>query len=387
MNELLFLLLPVAAASGWFLARRDFARRKSASGNLSSHYFKGLNFLLNEQPDKAIEVFIEMVTVDGETVETHLALGNLFRRRGEVDRAIRIHQNIIARPTLSRTQRALALYELGQDYMRAGLLDRAENLFAELIELGEYRGQSLQMLLEIYEQEKDWEKAIDIAQQLQRNNPGPMNELIAQYYCELAEQALNAQDRRQAGQMLKRALASDRQCVRASILQGDIAMQDGEFGKAIKHFKQVEQQGAEYLPEVLASLETCYRNTNSLDEYGAFLDSIQIRHGGIEPMLAKSLLLKDGKSNRAAAEYIIAQLRERPSVRGLYRLIEYHMEYTEGAARDNLRILYDLISKLLVARTAYKCIACGFEAKLLHWHCPSCKGWNTIKPVHDPVEA
>jgi len=387
MYELLFLLLPVAAASGWFLARRDFSRRKPASRDLSKHYFEGLNFLLNEEPDKAIEVFIEMVEVDGETVETHLALGNLFRRRGEVDRAIRIHQNIIARPTLSRSQRALALYELGQDYMSAGLLDRAENLFVELIELGEYRKQAQHMLLEIYEQEKDWQKAIDVAQQLQRSSSKPVGEVIAQYFCELAEQALANQDMRHAGQLLKRALASDHQCVRASILQGDIALQEGDCSRAIKSFKQVEHQGPEYLMEVLGPLETCYRNIGKLDDYAEFLDSVQARHGGIESMLAKSSLLKEVESNQAAASYIISQLRERPSVRGLDRLIEYHIENTEGAARDDLYILYDLIKKLLGTRASYKCSSCGFEAKSMHWHCPSCKCWNTIKPVQDPVES
>lgn len=386
MYELLFLLLPVAAATGWFLARRDFSSRTPSSKDLSSHYFKGLNFLLNEEPDKAIEVFIQMVEVDSETVETHLALGNLFRRRGEVDRAIRIHQNIIARPTLSRTQRALALYELGQDYMRAGLLDRAENLFSELIELGEYRKQSLRMLLEIYEQEKDWERAIDIAQQLLRAGEQPMREVIAQYYCELAQLALNKNDLHLAGKMLKHALASDRQCVRASILQGQIARQEGDCQKAIKCFKQVEQQGADYLPEVLESMEACYRSIDKLDEYAEFLDGIQQRHSGITPMLARSALLKEEQDNRVAAEYIISQLKDRPSVRGLDRLIEYHLERTEGPARDNLHILYGLIKKLLDKRASYKCASCGFEAKSMHWHCPSCKNWNSIKPVQDPVE-
>lgn len=386
MYELLFLLLPVAAASGWFLARRDFVRRKPASKDLSSDYFKGLNFLLNEEPDKAIEVFIEMVEVDNETVETHLALGNLFRRRGEVDRAIRIHQNIIARPTLNRVQRALALYELGQDYMRAGLLDRAENLFVESIELGEYRLQSLRLLLEIYEQEKDWDNAIEIARQIQHGSSNSMNEVIAQYYCELAEQALNEQKGQQAGQLLKRALASDRHCVRASILLGEIARSEADCQKAIKFFKQVEQQGAEYLSEVLGAMESCYREMNRLDEYESFLDDIQQRHGGIAPMLAKSALLKEKDSDRSAADYIISQLRERPSVRGLDRLLEYHIERTEGASRDNLYILYDLIKKLLGGRASYKCATCGFEAKSMHWHCPSCKSWNSIKPIQDPVE-
>jgi len=167
MLNLLWLLLPVAAASGWWVARHtelvSQARKKSS---LTSDYFKGLNYLVNEQPDKAIEVFIRVVEVDSETIETHLALGSLFRRRGEVDRAIRIHQNLIARPSLNREQRTQALLELGQDYMNAGLLDRAESLFLELVELDAHTVRALQLLADIYEQEKDWQACLDIVEQL-----------------------------------------------------------------------------------------------------------------------------------------------------------------------------------------------------------------------------
>jgi lipopolysaccharide biosynthesis regulator YciM len=164
VQELLLLLLPVAAASGWIAARRSQRQERGKCVNDTSPvYFRGLNHLLNEEPDKAIDAFVEMLEVDSDTVETHLALGNLFRRRGEVERAIRIHQNLIARPALTREQRAQALLELGQDYMRAGLLDRAENLFRELKDTRLHVRQALKNLLVIYEKERDWQACLDTA--------------------------------------------------------------------------------------------------------------------------------------------------------------------------------------------------------------------------------
>ena len=383
----LVVILPLAAASGWLVARRGM---KAASGakrpDLSSDYFRGLNFLLNEQPDKAIEVFIQMLEVDSETVETHLALGNLFRRRGEVDRAIRIHQNIIARPTLSREQRSLALYELGQDYMTAGLLDRAENLFQELIELGEYKAEALRQLLEVYEQEKDWQNAIEIARQYEFVAGVKTSAVIAHYYCECAEQAMQKNELRTARQMVKKALGVDKGCVRASLLMGQLDMLAGDCKSAIRAYRKVEEQDADYLSEVIEPLENCYRSANSLAEFKNYLGDLLQRYGGVTVMLSLASIIKQEQDERAATNFIIEELRKRPSVRGLERLVAYNMQGTEGAAKDNLYILNDLIKKLLGIKALYKCKSCGFEGKTLHWHCPSCKRWNTVKPIQDIVE-
>jgi len=388
MLELLALLLPVAAASGWFMARRSMRRNATPQHvDLSSDYFKGLNFLLNEQPDKAIEVFIQMLEVDSETVETHLALGNLFRRRGEVDRAIRIHQNIIARPTLNREQRSLALYELGQDYMRAGLLDRAENLFLELIELGEYMSEAQTQLLEIYEQEKDWDKAIDVARQYEFTTGVRTIAVVAHYYCECAEKLIQQRDYRAALKMVKKALKTDKHCVRASLLQGKIDESDDDYKSAIAAYRKVENQDADYLAEIIEPIEHCYRATNNLAEYNKYLAELLQRYGGVTIMLAMAAQLKQEQGERAAVHFIIGELRKRPSVRGLERLVDYHLQSTEGSARENMTILSDLIKKLLTTKSSYKCQSCGFEGKTLHWHCPSCKRWNTVKPIHDIVEA
>ena len=259
LMPLLFLLLPVAAICGWYAGRR-VSRKQSPRLPYTIHrdYFKGLNYLINEQPDKAVDVFIKLLEVDSDTVETHLALGSLFRRRGEVDRAIRIHQNLIARPQLAKQHRLHALSELGQDYLRAGVLDRAERLFLELVELGEGNQSSLRFLLRIYQQEKDWHKAIEIAHKLQTPSE-PMHSIIAQYYCELAEQMIKKGRVDQILNYLKRAQAIDHSCVRASLIRARLEYDTQRYKESIRCYKRVIDQDPDYISEIVAPLSECYQ--------------------------------------------------------------------------------------------------------------------------------
>jgi lipopolysaccharide biosynthesis regulator YciM len=382
----LFGLLPVAMLSGWWLGRRSTNKpAKTDQIAFSSDYFKGLNFLLNEQPDKAIDVFVKMLEVDSETVETHLALGNLFRRRGEGDRAIRIHQNLIARPTLSKAQRALALFELGQDYLRAGLLGRAESLFLELLGQGEYRAESMEKLLEIYQQEKDWQKAIDIATRFENLTNRNMGDLKAQFYCELGAHYRAKGDVKTAMKMAKKALASDRQCPRASFLLAEIEKSTGHCKAAVKSLKQVEKQDKRYISEVVAPLVECYRTMGKPHEAERYLNYLLEKYDGITPLLALVELVRQRDGERAASERIVNFLRERPSVKGLDRLIELNLANSNGPARENLLILKDLTRGLLEEKAAYRCKNCGYKSKVLRWNCPSCKKWGSIQPVHGVI--
>lgn len=384
MQELLWLLLPVAAFSGWWAARRSERRgRDCLNPELSSGYFQGLNYLLNEQPDKAIDVFIRMLEVNSETVETHLALGNLFRRRGEVDRAIHIHQNLIARPTLSARQRSHALLELGQDYMRAGLLDRAENLFGELVQEPDHSHAALQQLLVIYQQERDWDKAIQTARRLASTNGRDLNPVIAQFYCERAEEAMERGDEAEARQMLKRALAQDRGCVRASLLQGRMAREAGDCKGAIRAYRRVENQDIDFLPEVIRPLRECYQALGRPEDLQQWLEKVLHQYSGVSPVLALAELIVKTRGEAAGIAFITEQLRRRPSLRGLSWLINMNLSGAEeGPARDNLLILKGLTDRLLADKPVYRCHACGFPGKALHWQCPSCKEWNTVKPIH-----
>lgn len=378
----LFLLLPVAALSGWLLGRRDKPQTNRRPGHeLPLGYIKGLNYLLDEQPDKAIDVFIQMLDVNSETVETHLALGSLFRRRGEVDRAIRIHQNLIARPTLNTEQRMQALNELGQDYMRAGLLDRAEALYVELVESGPHTINALQQLIDIYQQEKDWEKAIESARKLAFRTGKSRDNVIAHYYCELAEQALRVNEPHKALKLVKKALATDHRCARASILEGDIEYQQGDIKSALRAYRRVEDQDAEYIPEILEQLTRCYRDANRVDEMIQYLREILARQGGISVMLTLAELLREREGDTAAAEFIATQLERRPSVRGMDRLIDLALQLIRGPGQEKLEVLKKVTTQLLVNNPVYKCDVCGFTGKTLHWQCPGCKSWNTVKPI------
>jgi lipopolysaccharide biosynthesis regulator YciM len=383
MQGLFWLLLPVAAFSGWLAARREQRRsRREPVRRLAPDYFKGINYLLNEQPDKAIEVFIKMLEVDSETVETHLALGNLFRKRGEVDRAIAIHQNLIARTNLTDEERTLALLELGIDFMKSGLLDRAEGLFNQVLGSGMYTRQALSNLVDIYQQEQDWPRAIDYARRLETARGKSLRQMISHFYCEQAEEGLRADDLQKARQHIQSAMDEDPRCVRASMLAAQVAQKDGDTEQAIRHYERIEHQDEEFLPEAIEPLGKCYAALGRSAEFFEYLNQLASRHRGITPVLAIAEMVAQRDGVTPAVEYLTAALRKRTSTRGLDRLIHYTLMHAEGKERDNLQLLKEFTSKLLENKSVYRCSNCGFMGRLLHWQCPGCKRWNSVKPIH-----
>jgi len=389
MIELLFLLLPVAAASGWLVARRSTGRRSSDSGNeRAPTFFRGLNYLLNEQPDKAIDVFLKLAEVDNETIETHLALGSLFRRRGEVDRAIRIHQNLIARTALSTAQRGFAQYELGRDYMLAGLFDRAEGLFRELVELDLQPKRALRGLIEIYQAEKEWPRCLEMAERLQRISDTPMRTEIAQYHCEMAEECLRAGETDHGRRHLLDAQAVDPDCIRASMLQAQMEMTAGDAETAALLYRRVAERGPRYLPALLPGLLECWRRLGRHRVAGD-LEALFRAHPSPPLMLELSDALEREQGSAAALSFLEEYLREHADLAGAERLLELRLRLGESAARGDATLL-DVIRHLLAMQAAYRCEHCGFEARALHWQCPSCKHWGSIKaaepyPISDPA--
>ncbi|MHB8535688.1 MAG: lipopolysaccharide assembly protein LapB [Sulfuricaulis sp.] len=381
--ELLWLLLPLAAASGWLAARFEQKRQARRTFDLPSAYFKGLNFLLNEQPDKAIEVFIRVLEVNSETVETHLALGNLFRRRGEVERAIRIHQNLIARPTLDRDQRSHALLELGQDYFKAGLFDRAENLFLELAEIRVHSEQALKLLLHIYQQEKEWDKAIAVTRKLARVSGKDMDEMIAQFYCELADQDFTRKDYPAARERLKQALQADDKCVRASMRLGDIDAQQEKYRRAIDDWKRIEEQDVHYLGEVAERIADGFRKLNDEEGLYEYFRATLQRHGGVSLALTFADIIGSREGVETAEKFVVDWLRRSPNVHGLHKLLELNLLRAPSSARNDLMLLKGIIEELRAQHLGYACGQCGFSGKTLHWLCPGCSRWNTIKPVRE----
>ena len=382
LEYLLLLLLPVAVYLGWWLAR-TLERRSSNKRNrlFSNQYFQGLNYLLNEQPDKAIQVFLELAEVNQDTVETHMALGSLFRRRGEVDRAIRFHQNIIAKPGLGAEQRTQALLELGEDYMRAGLLDRAERLFAELIETDAHTPSALRSLLEIYQQEKDWEKALEQAQRLEQVSGEHMGDVMAQFCCEMAEAALLENDREGARRQLKQARRHDPRCIRARFILAGISSQDGDDSTALGLYEEIAELDPDYIPEFLEPyLELAekagerQRARNKLDEWAA-------NYKGISLVLKLTDFLIEEQGEAASGRYLVETLNSKPSVRGLDHLIELKADgHLDAESSDD--ILRAVTTRLMSRQPAYRCNHCGFSGHTHHWQCPSCRKWSTTKKIH-----
>ena len=378
MLQWLFLLLPVAALSGWLLARKHYRRPVHNTNRVfNPEYFKGLNYLLNEQPDKAIDVFIGLLEVNSETVETHLALANLFRRRGETERAIRIHQNLIARPSLHGEQRLQAMVELGLDYMHAGVLDRAEHLFLELLQQPHPHPEAAKQLMRIYQQEKNWPRAIEMGKIIDAGKAGQVKPLIAQFYCELAEQHI-PHARHEAFTLLKHALHQDANCVRASLLQARLYLDTKQPRKVLQALQKIEQQNPRLLSEALDYWFQAYQQLGDLPTFRTHLTRLLERQPNMTSariMLTK--VVKELESPQAAQLLLYEQLHQHPSVEGLHTLINLG---------ENQQIalvpLIDKITKAMVEKgDRYTCQNCGFSGKSMHWLCPGCANWGTVHPT------
>ena len=330
MQALLWLLLPIAAASGWWMARYGAIKEKNRSrAMLNSAYGQGLNYLLNEQTDKASEVLIRMVEVDPDTVELHLALGSLFRQRGEVDHAIAVHQNIIDRSRLSKALHNQASLELGRDFLKAGLLDRAEGLFLDLLERNEYEKVVCRYLIDIYQQVKEWEKALEIGERLVSLDSGSWKQLQAQYHCELGDAALRLRDLDLALTEAEKAWIKDPDCVRASLLMGYVHRLKGDYDSALEAYCYVEKQNPCLMPEVAGEIQNCYNRLGQGKSWEDYLNGLVERHSSLEYL------------------------------------------------RKNQQQLHSSLLK----RLRYRCDACGFTSRKLFWQCPGCQSWISVKPL------
>ena len=373
------LALPLFFGLGWFAARVDIKQLLSESRMLPLSYFKGLNFLLNEQPDKAIEAFIEVVKVDPQTIELHFALGGLFRRRGEVERAIRMHQNLVERPDLAAEQKLAALFELAQDYFKAGLLDRAEELFLKL-EGTSYAEQALRFLLEIYEQEKDWNKAIEIAGKLETVTGRSHQKEIANFRCELALNELMHSRPEAARPHLAQALAHHRLCVRANLLLGDLEIAAKHPQAAIEAWKRIETQNPKYLALVAERIFNAYKQMGKLEEGVNLLRGYLAKYPSLDLLNVVFQGMLESQGTEPAYRLARDELRRMPTLLGLDKLLEAQMlEAPPDRSRD-LELVKELVNQHTRSLAMYKCDVCGFRARQYYWHCPGCAEWETYSP-------
>jgi len=375
---------PLFFVLGWLAARVDIRQLVRDSRALPSSYFKGLNFLLNEQPDKAIEAFVEVVKVDPETVELHFALGSLFRRRGEYERAIRMHRHLLERADLGAEQRAAALFEIGQDYLKAGILDRAEEVFLKLSDsarAGAHLAECRRFLLEIYQQEKDWEKAAAMAARLERETGQSHAREKAHFLCEKAAGEATHSRPKAARELLELALETDRKSVRASLQLGDLARAAGELERAIGSWKRIEAQNPAYLALAAQRLLDAHREAGRLEEGLRLLAGYLERYPSLDLLDAVFQSTLEAKGAEAAHKLVREELRRNPTLLGLDRLLEAQIVGATGAdQRRDLELMRNLVHEHTRRLARYRCENCGFKARQFHWLCPACAGWETYPP-------
>jgi lipopolysaccharide biosynthesis regulator YciM len=378
--ELWFLLgIPVFFGLGWIAARVDIRQLLSESRSLPRGYFKGLNFLLNEQPDKAIDAFIEIVRLDPETADMHFALGNLFRRRGETERAIRVHQNLLSRPDLPQEQQVHALYELGQDYLKAGLLDRAEETFDRLVDT-QFSVQARRALLEIFQREKEWVRAIDAALALQEAGAGGRQREIAQFYCELAQDELVHVHSAAAMALLEKALSTDRKSVRATMLIGDAHAAEGNIEEALLSWRRVEQQSVPHVALVAQRLMDGYRSVGRAQEGVNLLKSYLAEASSIDllEVVFKAVIELDGVE--VANQIVSDELRRTPTLLGLDKMLESRLMTAPPEMLPELSLVKNLVHGYAQKLARYQCSHCGFKARQFYWQCPGCNQWESYAP-------
>jgi len=372
----LFLLL---AAAGWAMGRFGERDEEDEPPPLNIDYLKGLNFLLNEQTDQALEHFLKMVRVDDKTIETHFALGSLFRRRGEVDRAIRVHQNIIARPDLGSEQRDQALYSLAKDYLAAGLLDRAEKLFARLAQGSRYQVQALGALCGIYEQERDWDKAIDAGKRLEVIGGKSLALQIAHYYCELSEAAVAAGDYASARQYVKKAQAGRPRTMRGALTRAHIARDTEDSKTALKLYHRIIDENTYLIAEALPEIVSIYTRENKVAELEDALKSLLAKHPERKSLVAYTAIVNNIGGIPVIDDCVEQYMLDEPTLGEFVDLQRLSSEQdADGAAFAKVR---GALSKLASSTPRYQCQECGFSSQRLLWQCPSCRDWETQRPA------
>jgi lipopolysaccharide biosynthesis regulator YciM len=377
-------LLIIAAASGFaFKVYSD--RDRDLPTRISADYIRGLNLVLSRKTDEALELFVQMAKVDDETLETHFALGHLFRRRGEVERAIRVHENLLARPNLSETQRHQAAFSLAEDYLGAGLYDRAEDKLGELVESPTLAESALEKLVYIYEREKEWLKAIEAQRKLEMFRGARSNQ-VAHYYCELADQARAAGDRELARTHLKATIRSESGQLRGTLIRAALAQEEGAFTEAIGLYEQIIEKDRYFISEVLAQVIQCYRSIDKLPYFEAKVAKWLERDPTLRRDFAYAAIVGDLTSSDALAGCVESFVLGNEVLSQLVNGAELETLSPELRRRAIERITQGL-RQIAMSSARYRCSNCGYSTQRFIWHCPSCKLWETVRPIQSlPLE-
>ena len=374
---LLASLFIIAAAAGWAFAR--LGRANDNSGPISADYIRGLNLVLNRKTDEALELFVRMAEVDDETLETHFALGHLFRRRGEVERAIRVHQNLLARPNLSEDQRDQALFALGEDYLNAGLFDRAEKLFGDLQDSPSHGEQAQRQLLSIYEREQDWERALEVCRALAPRGEEP--ERIAHYHSELAEAARRNGDLEAARQYLKPISRGRQRTNRGTLIRAAIAVEEEDFDTALKLYHRVLETDAYLIAEILTPLVESHKRRGTLPQLEQFLTQLIKDDPAVEADVAIAAILANMMDEPVLYSAVEAFIVHNDTLNSLVDL-EYLTTLDDERRRGTIVRIAGGLRRLAMGGARYRCVQCGYSTRRFIWNCPGCKSWETVRPVN-----
>ncbi|RVU86226.1 tetratricopeptide repeat protein [Leucothrix sargassi] len=377
MIELLFLLLPLAFYSGWRASGKSLKKKAPEKRPLSDNFVKGVNYLLDEQPDKALDVFLNRPEVDEYTAETYLLLGNLFRNRGEVDRALSVHQNLIGRASLSREQKAITMLALGKDFLSAGMMDRAESVFSELLQSNPNDVEARVALREIFEQTQEWEKAIEVTRLVQSED---VSHLIANYHCELAELALQKGHIQEANECLKSASEAAPKANRIKVLQADIALLQQEYSIASERYLDVATAAPQLLALIYPSMTQAYSEAGIIDElqdqlFGLFETSSDVK------VLEFALRLS---VEREPTPNVLEKLPDVLNKRQLnVRAIGKAVKVYQGQSTDveSLQLVDNALTNYLSSQPGFQCLNCGYKMHDFLWRCPACNKWDNVAHV------
>ncbi len=380
----LFIFATIAVlALGFIVGRSARSRSDSATRSIPARdYFQGLNHLLNERPDLAIDTFIEALPVDDETIDTHLALGTLVRRRGEVDKAIRIHQNVLERRNLTRENRVQAQLELARDYLQAGLHDRAEFILEDLVHKVEVRQIALGHLLEIYQRERDWERAEEIGQRLLERDGGNTRMALAHFLCERCDESLMKREFDQARGFIERA-AGYQNCFRVALTFARVEFEAQNYREALRHLLAAQTMRPELASETLELFRDACTALGAKAEYVDFLERAVEDHPETRLVDELAAVKADEEGSESAMKFLGTQLMRRPSLGGLSRLIKEYELAKGDIPLSEMRSVRAYTESLISSRPRYRCQNCGFSGRLLFWQCPSCRLWESLRLVRE----
>lgn len=379
--DLLWLLLPVAAMAGWFAAKRSDARKPDAFWDYTRNFHQGLNVLLSEQQDKTPELFEAISGTSRDTADTHIALGNHYRRRGEMERAVLLHQGVIDKAELPADIRDTARVELARDYRSAGLLDRSEQVLHELLESEYRREDAYESLLQLHEQEADWQQAITVAIEFERLSDRNVGPRIAHYYCELAVQAEKRGEVSEARDRLSQAVRHHPECARALMMQASLALASGDYNQSLQLYDQVESLRPELMPEIIDTRFEAFKAAGDQQRLLTFVKRIREQRNAYSVIRSTRRVIAQLHSDALADRFFKDQILRRPSLRGLRDWAHDQVELSKPGERDKVRVICNLLDQVIEDKPVYRCNSCGFQGNVMHWRCPGCGRWDSVSTI------